>query len=197
MQPNSKIIISRMVEQQIGKQKKFREFALKEVNKKVNEAKREMVAEFNSHPVTKEIEMGSKAENISGTLGGYGNLFTFIGFEKGEDPIAPIRSMLEKIIVSYESVNKGRFIFKIQYPSKEELFTISPMPWASSRSWLQGIELGMSGLGSYLYKGSSTISKSRSGSAVQIKSNLGRGRFKNTQYISNIIKKFTTKIQSI
>ena len=35
MQPNSKAIISRMVEQQIGKQKKFREFALKEVNKKV------------------------------------------------------------------------------------------------------------------------------------------------------------------
>ena len=186
-----------MVEQQIGRQKKFREFALKEVSKKVNEAKREMVAEFNSHPVTKEIEMGSRAENISGTLGGYGNLFTFIGFEKGDDPIAPIRSMLEKIIVSYESVNKGRFIFKIQYPSKEELFTISPMPWASGRSWLQGIELGMSGLGSYLHKGSRTISKSRSGSAVQVKSNLGRGRFKNTQYISNIIKKFTTKIQSI
>ena len=59
-----------MVEQQIGRQKKFREFALKEVSKKVNEAKREMVAEFNSHPVTKEIEMGSRAENISGTLGG-------------------------------------------------------------------------------------------------------------------------------
>lgn len=197
MQPNSKAIISRMVEQQIGKQKKFREFALKEVNKKVNEAKREMVAEFNAHPVTKEIEMGPKAENVSGTLGGYGNLFTFIGFEKGEDPIMPIRMMLEKILVSYESSNRGRLMFKIQYPSKEELFSISPMPWASGRSWLQGIELGMSGLGSYLYKGNKSISSSRSGSAVQIKSNLGRGRFKNTQYISNIINKFTKRIQSI
>lgn len=197
MQPNSKLIISREVERQIGKQKKFREFALKEVNKKINLIKREMIAEFNSHPITREIEMGPKAENISGTLGGYGNLFTFIGFDKSSDPITPIRMMLEKIHVNYESTNRGKLIFKIEYPSKEDLFELTPMPWASGRSWLRGIELGMSGLGSYLHKNSRQISSSRSGSAVQVKASLGRGRFQNTKYISSIINKFTKKIQSL
>ena len=42
--------------------------------------KRETINEFLRHPVTKEIEAGPTAQNISGTLDGYGNLFSYIGF---------------------------------------------------------------------------------------------------------------------
>ena len=57
--------------------------------------KERMIQEFLNHNVTKEINLGPNAENISGTLSGYGNLFSFIGFEKGDDPIKPILDILE------------------------------------------------------------------------------------------------------
>ena len=43
--------------------------------------KARMIEEFIDHPVSQEIAAGAGATNSSGTLtGGYGNLFTFIGF---------------------------------------------------------------------------------------------------------------------
>ena len=56
--------------------------------------KRNLINEFESHPVTVEISGGVNAKNSSGTLGGKGNLFRFIGFEAGSDPISPI-SLIE------------------------------------------------------------------------------------------------------
>jgi len=53
-----------------------------------------MISEFLNHPITVEIKTGPYAENISGTLNGYGNLFSFIGFSDGDDPINPIEGLL-------------------------------------------------------------------------------------------------------
>ena len=63
----------------------------------VQKAQREMIQELESHPVTKEIESGPNGTNQSGTLGGYGNLFSFIGFERGMSPINPIRKIIKKV----------------------------------------------------------------------------------------------------
>ena len=52
--------------------------AYQEAEKIVEENKRVMLAEFDAHPVTKEIKTGPDAQNSSKTLGGYGNLFSFI-----------------------------------------------------------------------------------------------------------------------
>ena len=49
------------------------------VNSEFNKIKEDLLREFNNHPVTKEIESGVDSLNSSGTLGGVGNLFTFIG----------------------------------------------------------------------------------------------------------------------
>ena len=42
------------------------------------------LADFDRHPVTVEIEKGPDATNTSGTLGGVGNLFSFIEMEIGQ-----------------------------------------------------------------------------------------------------------------
>ena len=39
-----------------------------------------MIAKFLNHPVTIEIKGGIDASNISGTLSGITNLYSFIGF---------------------------------------------------------------------------------------------------------------------
>ena len=72
----------RGVEAEVGKQ--LAPILQRRVNVKLIRAAREvekiLMKEFEEHTVTKEIEEGAGASNISSTLGGYGNLFTYIGF---------------------------------------------------------------------------------------------------------------------
>ena len=177
--------------------KKLRIVALREVEVEIKKIQREMISEFENHPITRELEMGPGGQNISGTLGGKGNLFTFIGFSKNEKPTSIIKEYLMNIQVLYKRMEKGRFMFDIIYPSREELFDVTPMPWASGRSWLKGIELGMSGLGNYLYKEGKSINGSRSGPAIQTRGKINPGKFSNTSYISKIINNFVSKIRSL
>ena len=69
--------------------------------------------------------------------------------------------------------------------SEKELFSATPLPWATGRSWLQGIETGMSGLGRYLSEESEA---SRSGGGIQSQGIIRSGRFRNAKYISEILK---------
>ena len=117
--------------------------ARRRIEKSLREAQREMLQQFESHPVTQEIDMGPDGYNSSGTLGGYGNLYSFIGFEEGMDPIAPIRMLLKKALKIKNSPNSHKSMitnFIIELPSKEEIFSATPNPWASGRSWAEGIE---------------------------------------------------------
>jgi len=163
----------------------------------IEEAQEKLIKDFYSHSVTKEIEAGPTASNSSGTLNGYGNLFSFIGFDRGEDPIAAIGEVIkQKLSVTVRAISSGRFRISIANPpSKEELFSVSQIPWASGSSWAEGIEKGLSNLGSFLYKergirGSSAGSFSRSGTGIQIKNNLRSASFRTQPYISKLVDKF-------
>ena len=151
----------------------------REVRKKFERIKQEMISEFLAHPVTLEIMGGSKGSNISGTLNGVSNLFAFIGFSQGEDPIAPILERLQKVTFQYESDVKRSIQgfgvnFKANLPLPEDIFAITPLPWATGRSWAQGIERGLSGLGHLLRKNAG-----RSGAAIQTSVKVRGGGFQN------------------
>lgn len=184
------------------------------VIKEFEKIKNAMIEDFDSHPITKEIEAGPNSNNASGTLGGYGNLFTFIGFDESDNPISPIRDRLLKTTIRRINYKNGIFNFITNEPSREELFSITPMPWASGRSWLDGIETGLSGLGFYLYKSGKDIKGSRSGPAIQLKggkkseSAFGsqstggaisqqRSRYKRVSYISSILRNFNRSIERL
>lgn len=71
---------TRQFERDVAKQmasKQMQREAFSTVQARINEARRELINDFESHPVTREIEGGTESSNLSGTLGGYGNLFTF------------------------------------------------------------------------------------------------------------------------
>lgn len=159
-----------------------------------NKIKREMLAEFLSHPITVEIKAGPDAENSSGTLGGYGNLFSFIGFNEGDDPISNIEGLLNLSRIEYDRQTETGFLIKIFIPSKQEIFAETPMPWASGRSWAEGIEKGISGFGLYLNKDSIN---SRSGTGFQSNGVIRKGKFKNTPYISALLNKYSKRFQEI
>jgi len=161
----------------------------KEAKRKFKRIKAEMIKEFLSHPITQEIMEGPNAPNISGTLGGVSNLFAFIGFDAGNQPVAPILERLEAVNIIYNKEYKEKGIgvsFNVFLPTAEDIFAITPLPWATGRSWAEGIERGISGLG-YLVKKSG----GRSGAAVQSRVNKVRGGgFQNTPYIKRYKKRF-------
>lgn len=169
--------------------------AYEKIKKAALEAQSKMIANFENHLVTKEIESGPDGYNMSGTLSGYGNLYSFIGFEEGMDPITPIRRILQKSleIKSLPSGTRSMITnFLVELPSKQEIIEASPMPWAEGRSWVEGIEKGISGLGQYLNKVSFS---SRSGEGVQSENKIRGGGFKNSKYLSDILNQLNRDIR--
>lgn len=165
------------------------------VKKEVEKQKILFQKDFESHPVTQELEGGENASNISGTLGGYGNLFSFLGFDNGSNPTLPVKLLIQDIFLNSSVKLTGKvFQFKVNIPSKEEFGSVSRLPWEGGRSWLLDIERGISGLGAYLY---GRFSASRSGGGIQSKYNYSNRRFRNVKYFSEMYAKFLKRIGAI
>ena len=184
----------------ILKNSKIKLLATNLANEQVEKDKLSFLEEFNSHPVTLELESGEGASNISGTLGGYGNLFSFIGFVSGSDPINPIRRLIKRIKLIRSSIKARRassssptFSFSVSIPSRADFEKASKMPWASGRSWLLGVERGISGFGNYLNQ---AFSGSRSGSGLQSINKIRNYSFKNISYFSKMYSNFLKKYNS-
>lgn len=165
------------------------------LTKKFEKMKAQMIKDFLTHPVTKEIMAGPSSSNSSGLLGGYGNLFSFIGFNKGDDPIRPIIDSLNRSLIKVSRATlRGTISVTIEIPSSKDIFSVTPLPWAPGISWAQRIEVGMSGLGWYMSKDSSS---SRSTAGIQVDSKLRTSMFSNTKYISLFISKWQKKFLEI
>ena len=157
-----------------------------------------LIKQFDAHPITIEIDAGPTARNSSGTLGGYGNLFSFIGFSSGSDPTTIIKKIFsEKIKFKVNRVNKtGKYKITCFIPTLEEIYRLTPLPWASGKSWVDGIEKGMSNLGSYLYS-SSGFGSSLSGTGIQTKRGGSGVSFQNAPYVAKLIENFKRRLRSI
>jgi len=165
------------------------------VRRAFEKLKTKMIAEFQAHPVTREIEGGINASNVSGTLGGITNLYSFIGFNADSNPIEPIEDLLLRTDIRFVKINKQTIEFEVTLPEAQEIFKATPLPWAPGRSWAKGIESGLSGLGYYLKKSSSG---SRSGLGVQTSQKVRKGvKFNNTKYISSFLKKYQKQFENI
>ena len=156
--------------------------------------KSQMIADFLNHPVTQEIKGGISATNISGTLGGVTNLFSFIGFEQGDDPIQPIIEMLQSTTIDLGRTQGQKIIFSVKMPEPNDIFAVTPLPYVNGRSWAKSIETGLSGLGFYLKKSSDV---SRSGLGIQAKKKVRNARFQNTKYISAFLKYYKKEFEKL
>ena len=156
-----------------------------------------LMADFESHPLTRELKHGPAASNVTGTLRN-GNVFGFIGFDADYNPIAPIEKLLRgtNILIKRQSMgSKGLLTtFSVNTPEMSALYSASPMPWAKGASWLEQIEgSGISGLGQYLFK---RVDSSRSGAGIQLKDAKGSGRLK-IPYLKPMLKEFENNLNNI
>ena len=171
---------------------KAKEKALDKAEKKVEKEKNKLIEAFDDHEVTKEIAAGPKASNTSGTLGGYGNLFSFIGFEANTDPIAPVKELLNEIEVKNIKVNADGYSVSVKYPSQNEIKKATPLPFENGRSWAAGIEDGISGFTQYIY---TKFLDGRSKQGVQSEKAKGVGSFKKQEYLNSLLQDFIKNIK--
>jgi len=167
------------------------------VNEKVQKAKQELIQEFNESEVTQEIEAGPDVSDSKVLPGGYGNLFSFLGFREGREPIPPLREELEKISVNRKpEITSRKWIFKIRAPSEDDIERVTPMDWESGRSWVNAVTKGLSGFSYFLNKLSKAIG--RSGGGIQTKTPVRSGGqfFRGTPYIIGMLGRFKRKINS-
>lgn len=172
--------------------KKAKDKALEKAEKKVDAEKSKLIDAFDNHEVTKEIAAGPKASNTSNTLGGYGNLFSFIGFEANTDPIAPVKDLLNEIEIKNIKVNADGYSVSVKYPSQNEIKKVTPLPFENGRSWAAGIEDGISGFTQYIY---TKFLDGRSKQGVQSEKAKGVGSFKKQEYLNSLLQDFIKNIK--
>lgn len=155
--------------------------------KKYESTKENFFDEFESHPITQEISGGPKASNISNTLNGVGNLFSFIGFSSSSEPIKELANALKRSF-SIKTKRKDNTIkYIINFPTLEKIKRSTPMPFEVGNSWAVGIEKGISGFSNYLYK---RFVQGRSKEALQAANKIRSTSYKKTRYLSEIINNF-------
>ena len=188
----------------VKKSPAFHKESLRRAQLNFNTHKKNLLKNFDRHEITQEINGGPDASNISGTLDGYGNLFSFIGFHTGTQPAIALRQFLDertRLMPTARNVvrsHASRIVskYRIVYPSFDDIASATPMPWEGG-SWAINIERGISGFSSYLYQLSD---RSRSGRGTQAKvrgsgmSNIQRvrgGSYRPAPYLSQIMHQFT------
>lgn len=192
------VLLDRDVKEALRRQvpKEAKQRLTKEVKKEFKRIKSEMMKEFLRIPVTQELLEGNSASNISGTLSGVTNLFAFIGFDRGDQPILPILRRFESVDIQYKKALNRKVIgaeYYVNLPTPDEIFALTPLPWAAGRSWAQGIENGISGLGFLLRKNN----RGRSGRAIQSRVKVRGGAFKPVPYISAFLQKYKKRFEEL
>ncbi len=183
----------REIQRVLPRQTAYTQGMKRALNNKVQKAQKNFLDNFEKHPVTMEISAGVSATNISGTLGGIGNLFSYIGFSAGSQPLTILRALLAQYEIRYHHTRRQTTI-NITVPVAAAIFKATPLPWAPGRSWAKGIETGISGLGRYLQGASSA---SRSGGGIQTSKRLRGGKFNNTSYLTSLLKEYYKEIKRI
>lgn len=191
------ISVKNAIKKQLQQNKTFTNKARLIIEKQFRTVHAKFLSDFESHPVTRELKAGAGSSNLSNSLP-QGNLFGFIGFSAGSDPISHIEKMFQKadIILKIRKMGTNGFVWTyiVTTPSLQELYALTPMPWASGASWLRELEgRGIPNLGQYMYKRSSS---SRSGAGVQDK-NRGEGSRVRIPYIKELLKQFEKNLNSI
>ncbi|MAF43998.1 MAG: hypothetical protein CMI54_07545 [Parcubacteria group bacterium] len=189
-------IDSKAIDKKVAKSRRFQKDADNHARKRLEKAKCKLMEEFNQHSVTKEIEAGASAENVSKTLRGYGNLFSFIGFEANSKPVDAVRNFLNSFITLKSAGKPSKTGSTREYVVKTpDLadFKVARMPWEGGRNWVQAIEEGISGFSYFMNKAHEAA---RSGAGIQIDNKLRSKDSASMSYMSDILRKFKRRLKS-
>lgn len=188
-----------------------------EVRKNFIIEKQKLINDFKNHEISKEVRKPDRSK-ASPLLGSYkqGNLFGFIGFNEGADPITPVVEEINRIIkikaiIFERSINRdvlGRFatgkqrkvraVFDVPDLNDFKNASKQVVPATSTFNWVKSIERGtISGYKRFL-GWSNKRSRGRSGEGVITKTNLRSGNFRHRPgYVTGLINSFVKDFAGI
>jgi len=154
-----------------------------------------LLREFNTHSITEELKAGPTASNTSNTLGGYGNLSSFLGFFSSQNPTEELHALLNKINMRKVTRRGNVVYFRIDLPEKQEIIAATRMNWGSGTSWAYAVENGEfngdEALSHFVFK---TWSGSRSKQGFQVAGEYTSDNFSPKPYITEILNNFRSRI---
>ena len=157
-----------------------------------------LMKDFDQHPITKELKEGPTGANISGTLGGYGNLFAFLGFFDDQKPTEELETMLNRATLE-RTIRRGNHVYyRVNMPDKSEIESATQLNWGSGTSWAYAVETGNfdgnASLSHFIYK---SWDGSRSEEGLQVEGEYREEEFKEMPYITKILDNFRNRINQV
>lgn len=159
----------------IGAVNSNKRFSLKkQMNNRLENKKKKLIHSIINHDISQEI---IREENTESDFLSYGNLFSFLGFKKGDKPISKLVDLIENDIritkAKVTSMNlqgtKASIEYALYVPKLSDIERKTALPWGDKRSWIRGIEVtGYDNFAYYLYEEGKIKKNSRSGPAIQI-----------------------------
>lgn len=188
--------VTKKVAQSVSGQKRINTV----IQGKFSQEKEIFIEEFKQHEVSREITGASSnadQSNISGTLpGSPGNLFGFIGFNSGDDPVTKVVEVLNEELIlrtTGHTVGEKKILINcsIREP-KDSIIAASPLPFESGKSWVYGIEKGISGFGHFI---TGSRKKSRSTMGLQVENTIRKQEFQTVDYLQKLLRNLTIRMK--
>lgn len=197
MAAKGKIKIDQHLNKIYHSSKVLRNLAYGAAKKKAEGLRNAALKELNEHEVTRELEKGPSSGGSS-LLGGRGNFFGFLGFNRGEEPVAIIRGVFDQSIKVRNTKGKLKKVsktslsweFDVDIPTPVDVYKETPLEW-SSRSWVRGVEKGITNATKTIFLDSD---RSRSGVAFQTTRNIGFINFRPTPYVTFILERLKKQL---
>jgi len=163
----------------------------------LNENLNKYLEEIDKHPISQELNQGPEGANTSNTLGGKENLFAFIGFDSAVKPIENLKKIISSntFLEKQAKFNTKTFElnFNVNTPSLEEISSQTSLPFEEGKSWVKGIEEGITGFGYYVY--GLLFRNSRSGRGIQSKNKIRTAIYRPVKYMSEIYMNFISNFK--
>jgi len=155
------------------------------------------INKIEDHPVSKELNDGPDGENISSTLNGKENLFAFIGFDSEDKPVQDLTELIKQNTFLDKNSTFDRKNLRLKFdvftPSLDEIKNVTPLPFERGRSWVKGVEDGISGFGYYVY--GLLFPNSRSGRGIQSKNKVRTTAYKPVKYMTELYSDFLKSLK--
>lgn len=181
---------------QLEKSDAFQIAVKRTIKRRFADAKKALLTEFEESLITQEIDEGPEdTTNISNTLSGYGNLFSYIGFNAGDEPCQIIREMISDISLKRDGgiIKIGNQYFaELNRPYLEDFYNATPLPFLGGRSWILGIETNtVGGVAQYIYN---NWPNGRSGKGVEVKGVYNSLPFSPQPYFTQMYTNFLSRL---
>jgi hypothetical protein len=190
-------IVSRTIE--VKTKAVAKELIQEHVDKNLKVLEKEILAD----DLSKELLQGTKPATSKYITSSdknrkYGNnLFSFLGFEDGSNPVAELIALLKN--KNNIKVDNGRFefrpfiskyTFKIRVPSEKDIKSVTPLHWGKGKSWISAVEKGLTNAVNYLRK----MGEGRSKGGVQMKNETSKEFLNKSDYFFEKYKRFISSL---